>query len=298
MKPPFPLRFALSAVLLLLLTLACNAPAAPMGATVIAPPSSTPPLPTVPPLPPPSARVPGEVTGSVQIEQGRSAAGGVADTTIQLEIDLSASSTAGNVTAMRVAPVSGCNNAQRVEAAAWEPFAPVTHLPAGLGINWVGFYVAAQFRDDQGNLSPVYCDDISLEGSPPQPAVNPTDWYAQIQCFSEDDVHPSHGETVTGASVTFSWPDTNKLPDGVFYQVNAYSSVDQYTGMAAQARTRDSSVTLSIPPEKAGDIVWYIVLTDANGAFLDHGRCGSFTASLLTVNPASGIKGVHFVYRP
>jgi hypothetical protein len=300
------LRPVLILALALVFVTACAAPAAlptvlpsaSSGATIIAPPSSTPPLPTVPPLPPAASRVPGQVTGSVLIEQGRSAAGGVVDTTIQLEIDLSATSTAGKVSAMRVAPVFGCDQLGQVEGAPWEPFAPKKYLLVGIGLNWIGFYVAAQFQDDQGNLSPVYCDDISLEGMPAIPDVNPTDWYSHIQCFTEADVHPSHGETVQGPTVTFSWPNTNSLPDGVFYQVNAYSSADQYLGMAAQARTRDTSVTLSILPDKAGDIVWYIVLTDANGAFLDHARCSSFASSLLTVNPPTGIKGVHFTYKP
>ena len=158
--------------------------------------------------------------------------------------------------------------------------------------------VAAQFRDDHGITSLIYCDDISLEGMPAVPSVGSTDWYSQVQCFAESDVHPSQGESVTGPTVTFSWPATNNLPDGVFYQVNAYSSVDKYTGLAAQGRTRDNSLALQFSPDKAGDIVWYVVLADANGTFLDHGRCSSFPASLLTVNPPSGIKGVHFLYQP
>ncbi len=297
MKPRLHLRFALSAALLLASLMACNAPATLPAATTSAPPAATPQAATVAPLPP-SARAPDEVLGSVQIEHGQSASGGTAGTTIQVEIDLSATSTSGKVTEMRVAAVGGCDNRGQVDKAQWQPFAPVTHLPASLGINWVGFYVAAQFRDDKGIVSPIYCDDISLEGMPAVPAVNPTDWYSQIQCFAEGDVHPSQGETVRGLNVTFSWPNTNKLPDGVFYQVNAYSAVDQYTALVAQGRTRDASLTVQIPADKAGDIVWYIVLTDANGTFLDHGRCGSFAASLLTVDPPSGIKGVHFTYEP
>ena len=36
-------------------------------------------------------------------------------------------------------------------------------------INIQGWYANAQYRDDAGNISPVYCDDISVEGMPAQP---------------------------------------------------------------------------------------------------------------------------------
>jgi hypothetical protein len=34
-------------------------------------------------------------------------------------------------------------------------------------VNWTGFYVSVQYRDADGNLSPVYDDDVSVEGQPP-----------------------------------------------------------------------------------------------------------------------------------
>ncbi len=290
--PNNSLRLALSTLLIFILA-ACGATATVPGATAASTVATLQPT-----LPPSSPLAPDEVLGSVLLEQGRSAVGGTAGTTIQVEVDLWATSTAGKVTDMRVAPVSGCDKAGQVDGAAWEPFAPKKSLPVGVAINWTGFYVGAQFRDDRGNLSPVYCDDISVEGMPAVPSVGPTDWYAQIQCFAEGDVHPSQGQTVTGPSVTFTWPDTNHLPDGVYYQVNAYGAADQYTALVASGRTRDTSLTLQLPADRAGDIVWYVTLVDANGTFLDHGRCSSFPASLLTVNPPEGIKGVHFRYQP
>jgi hypothetical protein len=61
-----------------------------------------------------------------------------------------------------------------ISEAAWQPFAPQTtvstHIPA---INWIGFWVSVQFRDAQGNLSPVVCDDISIEGQPAAPTTSP-----------------------------------------------------------------------------------------------------------------------------
>ncbi len=104
------------------------------------------------------------VTGSVLIEGGRSAAGGTAGSQISLKVQLAASSPAGKVTEMRVQTTGGCN--QPTLTAAWEPFTPEKTFTTTLALNWVGFYVAAQFRDDNSHLSPVYCDDISLEGMP------------------------------------------------------------------------------------------------------------------------------------
>ena len=43
----------------------------------------------------------------------------------------------------------------------------VHHFGLGIEANpIVGWYIAVQYRDASGNLSPVYCDDISVEGSP------------------------------------------------------------------------------------------------------------------------------------
>ena len=239
------------------------------------------------------------ITGSVQIEDGRCCTGGAAGSTIQVTVQFSATSPSGKVSDMRVKPGnSACGAQPSVDAANWEPFVPSKTYPVVPGINWNSYSVSAQFRDDGGNVSPVYCGDIAVEGMPAVPVVNPTDWYPQIQCFSENDVHPSQGETVTDTPTTFRWPASNQLPDGVFYKVNVYSATDHYTALVVSGQTRDTSLSLEIPRDRAGDIVWYITLVDANGAFLDHGRCSSFSPSLLTVNPPSGIKGVHFTYQP
>ncbi|MGE5250418.1 MAG: hypothetical protein ACM3QS_09420 [Bacteroidota bacterium] len=199
---------------------------------------------------------------------------------------------------MRVVQASRCAAQADMQAVPWEPFAASKAYSVGVAINWVGFYVSVQFQDERGNLSPVYCDDISVEGMPPPILVNPTEWYPQIHCFSATEVNPGPGETVTGPNVTFSWPGQNDLPDGVFYNVSAFSSADQYVSLAAGGRTRETSITLPIAPDRAADIVWYLTLVDANGSSLDHGRCSSFPSSLLTVDPPEGIKGIHFTYQP
>lgn len=109
-----------------------------------------------------------QVTGSVLLADGRCCAGGKAGETVNVKVQYSASSPAGEVTEMRV--VSGTGTGCLLDAATldapWEPFTPEQTLSARLSLNWVGFYVNVQYRDAAGNLSPVYCDDISLEGSP------------------------------------------------------------------------------------------------------------------------------------
>jgi hypothetical protein len=266
---------------------------------VIVPPTVTRRPPSATPYIPPTEITPASpVTGSVQVESGHCCIGGYAGDTIETTVNLAASSSEGAVTLMKVQPSPGCNPATDMSSAGWETFSPTKTFPVFIALNWVGFYVSAQFQDERGNLSPVYCDDISVEGMPPPILVDPTEWYPQIQCFSESEVHPGPGEVISGTSVVFSWPAKNQLPEGVFYGISAFSQVDGYAGLAAGGQTQGTSVTLQIPPEKGGDIVWYITLVDANGNLLNHGRCSSFSASMLTVDPPSGIKGVHFTYQP
>lgn len=109
-----------------------------------------------------------QVTGSVLIENGQSMTGGVAGATIELLVAFTASSSAGQVKEMRVA-TGVCAQPEQMEAYPWEPFvAEKTYTTTAL-VNIQGWYVSAQYRDDQGNVSTIYCDDISVEGSPGSP---------------------------------------------------------------------------------------------------------------------------------
>jgi hypothetical protein len=110
------------------------------------------------------------VSGTVLIEEGRCCVGGVAGSEIQIGVAFQAASSYGNVNEMRVlATGGGCRREQEMGAAIWEPFSALKTYPFNLPINWVGFYVSVQYRDTSGNISPVICDDISVEGSPPMP---------------------------------------------------------------------------------------------------------------------------------
>ena len=108
------------------------------------------------------------VTGSVQIEDGRCCAGGTAGSTIQLKVAFQAASSAGEVTEMKI-QVGQCVPDPDQHLGIWEPYQAQRTFETTLAINWVGWWIGVQYRDSKGNLSPVYCDDISLEGNPPRP---------------------------------------------------------------------------------------------------------------------------------
>jgi hypothetical protein len=110
------------------------------------------------------------INGSVLIEDGRCCVGGVAGSEIKIKVSYQANSFSGEVNQMRVMAFGGgCRNEDEMEEASWEPFISTKTYPFNLPINWVGFYVSVQYRNTGGNISPVYCDDISVEGSPPLP---------------------------------------------------------------------------------------------------------------------------------
>ena len=106
------------------------------------------------------------VIGSVVLNGGNYHAGGTAGSTINVGVEFAAASTYGQVTEMRVSTAGMCFAEADMAEATWEPFSASKTIPVYVGINWAGFYVSVQYRDEQGHLSPVYCDDISVEGMP------------------------------------------------------------------------------------------------------------------------------------
>lgn len=113
------------------------------------------------------------LTGSVQIAGGGCCVGGNAGDTLAVQVDFSAASPFGTVGEMRVRTDGICFPESEMVDAAWEPFMSSKRYPVYVALNWVGFYVSVQYRDDHGNLSPVYCDDISVEGFPPATTSTP-----------------------------------------------------------------------------------------------------------------------------
>jgi hypothetical protein len=271
----------------------------PIQPTETAVPTATP----TPPSPTPT-EVPLEmsadpafpVVGYVEIQRGLCCVGGQAGEMIPVRVDFTAASPFGRVSKMRVA--KGCSVEMDPEAEDWEPFVASKTYPLFVIRNFSGFGKCVQFQDEHGNLSLVYKDNVSVEGMGGMPLVHPTDWYPQIQCFSEDEVYPAQGEVVTGSTILFRWSNKNTLPEGVFYKVFAYGMSDHPTGFLASAQTSETSITFQIPRAHAGEISWYITLVDAKGTLLDHGQCSSFSTGLLNVEPPFGKNRFRFWYRP
>jgi hypothetical protein len=107
------------------------------------------------------------VRGSVEIEGGGCCVGGTEGDTIDVSVTFEASSPFAEVTEMRVS--ESCPTEEKMADTPWEPFVAERTYPVKVFINWTGFYIGVQYRDAQGNLSPVYCDDISVEGHPAPP---------------------------------------------------------------------------------------------------------------------------------
>jgi hypothetical protein len=110
------------------------------------------------------------VQGKVLLQDGMCCVGGVVGTQTLMSIAFSAQSPSGTVTEMRFRLSTMCMAEADLAQVAWQPFVPDVTLPLKISaINWIGYWVSVQYRDGQGNLSPVYCDDISVEGMPPPP---------------------------------------------------------------------------------------------------------------------------------
>ena len=120
------------------------------------------------PVPPNSS----PVTGSVVLKGGASVTGGTVGSTLAIEAAFQASSPSGPVTEMRTAARYGGNCVKDMSSLAWEAYAPTQTFTVTIGLNFIGLYVSAQFRDANGNLSPIVCDDISVEGMPAMPTAS------------------------------------------------------------------------------------------------------------------------------
>ncbi|MEK7324475.1 MAG: hypothetical protein AAB217_04365 [Chloroflexota bacterium] len=150
-------RLLIAALLLLMLT-ACQPTPAPLPLPTVTPPA----------LPGTSATTGNVVTGSVVLADGSCCVGGVAGSTVDIKASFYATSSASKVGEMRVASAGVCWDEIQMAGAAWEPFAAKKTIPfANIPINFVGFYMTVQYRDGAGNTSPVYCDEVSVEGIPP-----------------------------------------------------------------------------------------------------------------------------------
>jgi hypothetical protein len=112
----------------------------------------------------------GSFQESVFLNGGICCVGGVVGTKVSLRKDFIAQSPFGSVIEMRRKEGMFCYSEVEMADVPWEPFVTsVTEPYLITAINWVGHYISVQYRDSLGNLSPVVCDDISVEGMPPPP---------------------------------------------------------------------------------------------------------------------------------
>jgi hypothetical protein len=64
-------------------------------------------------------------------------------------------------------------NAADMADRAWGLYVPMKEFDILPPLGFSTLYVAVQFRDGSGNVSPIYVDDISVEGFPPPPTAAP-----------------------------------------------------------------------------------------------------------------------------
>jgi len=127
------------------------------------------PLTTTPWMPEPTP----PVNGYVDIEDGRCCVGGTAGSTVDVRVAFGAQSPFAEVTEMRARAGMRPFDEFELAEAPWEPFVSARIYPVPVPINWSGFYVSVQYRDALGNLSPLFSDDISVEGMPVSPTPTP-----------------------------------------------------------------------------------------------------------------------------
>jgi hypothetical protein len=131
---------------------------------------ATRPPPLVTPISPGTEPTPHRpVQGSVRIEEGRCCAGGPAGEPLAVTVQFEAASPLAEVSEMRWAMSTQTLDEEAVATLDWEPFAVEKMAEIPVPSNWSSMAVTVQFRDAEGNLSPLYSDDIAVEGLPPQP---------------------------------------------------------------------------------------------------------------------------------
>ncbi len=111
--------------------------------------------------------------GEVLIEGGRCCAGGPVGQPLTLHAELEARSQTGDVVEMRTRVGLSVATIGDMAGQPWRPFVRQVAFDIVPGINWIGYYFSAQFRDSHGVVSEIFWDDISVEGMPPPPTPAP-----------------------------------------------------------------------------------------------------------------------------
>jgi len=117
------------------------------------------------------------VTGSIQINgQNLDTVGAAAGSTLDVVVSFKAASPFADVTEMRISdegygpfPVTDANGiitcGTNDLGNPWQPLLPSRTYPIGVPVNWSAFSIAVQYKDRLGNISPVYCDTLQIEGA-------------------------------------------------------------------------------------------------------------------------------------
>ena len=112
------------------------------------------------------------VIGSIEIEDGRCCAGGVAGQTMDLNVKFEAQSLAGEpITEMRVRLGGIAMAEEDLVEEPWISFRTEDILIIEPSINWTTYVLSVQYRDRAGNVSEVYSDEIAIEGAPPETPI-------------------------------------------------------------------------------------------------------------------------------
>lgn len=114
-------------------------------------------------LPRPTPSVAPDLVGSISLEDGRCCIGAVAGEEVFIHVTVTASAAA---TQMRIGYGSHALDLDELSKFPWEPVSATKTLSYTAPINWSGFYVTVQFKDDAGHVSALTTDDLSVEGMP------------------------------------------------------------------------------------------------------------------------------------
>ncbi|MBI5651200.1 MAG: hypothetical protein HZC40_12260 [Chloroflexi bacterium] len=114
-----------------------------------------------------NARMAFPISGKIEVGE-RPIVGGKAGSALDIKVKFEATSPRAAIKEMRVnsSPVGRCLTPEEMSDAPWENFVAEKIYPVRVAINWQTFKLHAQYRDAQGNLSPVYCGEIAIEGMP------------------------------------------------------------------------------------------------------------------------------------
>ncbi len=107
------------------------------------------------------------VTGRIQVGDQKvigDKAGGKIDVTVLFE----AASPLAPVREMRVKSnsIGRCLTPEEMSDSPWVPFATRQVHTVTVALNWTTFKLHVQYRDEKGNVSPVYCGEVAIEGHP------------------------------------------------------------------------------------------------------------------------------------